>query len=173
VKAEAKDLEAWWADLSSSDAGKAHAAIGKLIAVPRQVVPLLRTALTPAESAPADRLAQLLKDLDSEEFEQREAASRQPAELEERVFPALERALQGNPSPEKRRRIEALLADPCGVRSPATVRCLRAVEVLEHIGTPEAKEVLQMLARGAPEARLTQSAKTSLERLAVRPGPAP
>jgi hypothetical protein len=45
---------------------------------------------------------------------------------------------------------------------------VRAIEVLEHIGTPDANELLQTLATGAPEARLTQEAKASLERLAKR-----
>jgi hypothetical protein len=43
---------------------------------------------------------------------------------------------------------------------------MRAVEVLEHIGTPDAREVLEKLTRGDPSARLTQEAKASLERLA-------
>ena len=50
---------------------------------------------------------------------------------------------------------------------------LRAVEVLERIGTPEARQVLAKLADGAPEARLTQEAKASLQRLAKRSAPGP
>ena len=42
---------------------------------------------------------------------------------------------------------------------------LRALEVLERIGTPEARQILLSLAKGAPEAALTQEAKASLERL--------
>jgi hypothetical protein len=44
----------------------------------------------------------------------------------------------------------------------------RALAVLERIGTPAAREFLQTLAEGMPEARLTQEAKASLERLARR-----
>ncbi len=47
---------------------------------------------------------------------------------------------------------------------------LRTVEVLEIAGTPEARQVLEQLAKGAPEARLTQEAKASLERLAKQQG---
>ena len=44
----------------------------------------------------------------------------------------------------------------------------RAVQLLEMLGSAEASQLLQELAQGAPEARLTQEAKASLERLAKR-----
>jgi hypothetical protein len=50
---------------------------------------------------------------------------------------------------------------------------LRAVEVLERIGNAEARRVLEALAKGAPEARLTREARTSLERLLGRTAAAP
>jgi hypothetical protein len=49
------------------------------------------------------------------------------------------------------------------------LRRLRAVAVLEHIGTPEARQVLENLAGGEPEARLTREAKASVARLSRRP----
>jgi WD40 repeat protein len=169
---EIQELEAAWADLASPDARKAHAAIWRLVAVPRHAVPLLRERLRPVPPVPADRLRQLLKDLDGSQFRQREAAGQQLAELEEQVEPALQDALKGNPSAEQRRRIESLLTGPRVVRSSEKVRALRAVQVLEQCNLPEAKQVLQTLATGAPEARLTQEAKASLERLAKRTDPA-
>jgi hypothetical protein len=42
---------------------------------------------------------------------------------------------------------------------------LRAVEVLEHVGTPDARRLLQELAHGLPGARLTSEAQPSLRRL--------
>jgi hypothetical protein len=42
---------------------------------------------------------------------------------------------------------------------------LRAVEALERIGTPEARQVLQALAKGAAGAVLTRAAQGALERL--------
>jgi hypothetical protein len=110
----------------------------------------------------------LIAGLDSSQFQERERASRELADLEEVAEPALEAALKAAPSPETRRRIGALLAAPRVVRSPAKLRHLRAVEVLEHVNTLEARHVIESLSQGAPEARLTQEAKASLERLAKR-----
>jgi hypothetical protein len=78
----------------------------------------------------------------------------------------LRKALQANPSPEQRERIAKLLEDlEKNVPIQALLAPVRAIEVLEHIGTAEARHVLTELAKGLPEARLTQEAKASLERL--------
>jgi hypothetical protein len=39
-------------------------------------------------------------------------------------------------------------------------------KIRNRIGTPEAKQLLEKLAQGAPEARLTREAKAAQERLA-------
>ncbi len=49
--------------------------------------------------------------------------------------------------------------------SPDMRRIVRAVELLERLGTAEAKGVLKTWAGGAPNARLTTEAKAALERL--------
>ena len=54
------------------------------------------------------------------------------------------------------------------VPGPETLRTIRAIMVLERIGTAEAQAVLETLAGGAPGARETAEAKASLERLAQR-----
>jgi RNA polymerase sigma factor (sigma-70 family) len=82
---------------------------------------------------------------------------------------ALQRLLANAPTAEARQRAEALLARLQGpITDPEIIRSLRAVEVLEHIATRDAKQLLQEVARGAPESRLTQEAKRSLGRLAKR-----
>jgi hypothetical protein len=92
----------------------------------------------------------------------------------ELTLPALRQALAEKPSLEKRQRIERLIEKPHGpITRPETLRALRAVAVLQDIATPEAKQMLATLAQGAPEARLTQEAKASLQLLAKRPLIAP
>jgi hypothetical protein len=82
----------------------------------------------------------------------------------------LQRALAEKPSLEARQRIIALLEKlRSPVTRPETLQALRAVAVLEDIATPEARQLLETLARGELEARLTQQAKASFDRLAKRP----
>jgi RNA polymerase sigma factor (sigma-70 family) len=173
VQASRQQLESWWTDLAGPDAPQAHVAIWKLVASPEQTLPLLRERLHPVAAIPANELRTLLADLDSNQFDRRQAAWQRLTDLEEQAEPILRQALQDNPSLEKRRRIESLLSVPRVVKSPDKLRDLRAVEVLEQIGTAEAREILKSLAKGAPEARLTQEANASLDRLAMRPAKTP
>lgn len=82
------------------------------------------------------------------------------------------KAIQNKPSVEVRRRVEQLLdkAENAHLRVDVQLlRSLRAVEVLERLATSEAGQVLQTLAKGNPQARLTQEAAAALQRLAKRP----
>jgi hypothetical protein len=165
---DAEGIAQAWADLAA-DSRKALAARWALGGTPEQAVRLLRERLQPARSADATRLRQLLADLDSDRFEAREQARKGLEELGELAAPALRQALKEEPSVEVRRRIEGLLEKLRGpVTRPEALRALRAVAVLEDIATPEASRLLEGLARGASEARLTQEVKASLERLARR-----
>jgi hypothetical protein len=169
----AKELDQWWSALAGKDAHAAWTAIWNMIEAPQSVVPFLRRRLRPAAALPADEVRRLLADLDSSDFARREAASKCLAEFDDRIVPALEDALKNAESAELRRRLKDLLPTSQMIRSPEALRQVRAVEVLEHMGTPEARRLLEELASGAPEARLTREAKVSTERLAKRSMPKP
>jgi hypothetical protein len=112
------------------------------------------------------RLNDLIADLDSDRFAVRQRASGELEQLGELAGPAMHRALAGEPSPEARRRLRRLVQKLGGpITSPEMLRLLRAVEVLEKVGTAEARKVLQALADGAPQATLTREAKAALLRL--------
>ena len=77
----------------------------------------------------------------------------------------LRQLLAGNPSLECRRRAELLLAKSENALSPEQLRLIRAVVVLEWIGTTEARELLGTLAKGEPESRLTRLAQAARARI--------
>jgi hypothetical protein len=166
-----KALASLWDDLGNADAARADRAIWALVAAQQQALPVLRKNLSPAP-APRPDWRVWIKDLDSEQFVVREKASRALEALGEKAYPLLQKTLTDAPPLEVRRRIEKLLGRlNYPLTSPKTIRELRAVEVLEHIGTAQARQVLQQLSLGAPGARLTDAARASLERLAKRKAP--
>jgi WD40 repeat protein len=167
-----KEVDKIWLELADEDAATAFRAITALAAVPDQALPWLRRHVRPAPGIGAQQTAQLIADLDHAEFAVREKATRELEKLDFAAEPALRHALAKPPSPEVRRRVQAVLAK-LGTRVPSgeEMRPLRAVEVLEQIGTPEVRQVLQGLADGAPDARLTQQAQNALRRLAGNAAP--
>jgi truncated hemoglobin YjbI len=124
----------------------------------------MKERLRPASEPNAEQIATWINDLDSDQFLVREKAGAELEKLGERTETALRKKLTEKASPELRRRIEQLLAK-MGQLTPDMLRALRAVEVLEHIGSSEARRVLEALATGAQSARLDSEAKASLERL--------
>jgi len=164
------EIELLWTGLGSSDGIRAYRAMWLMVAAARPSVSFLAERLRPQQPVEDARLERLIAELDSEQFKDRTRASQELEELGELAETALRKALASNQSLEVRRRVDNLLHKvETQTLSPKQLLFLRAFDVLEHIGTPEAKEVLQNLAKGAPEARLTQEAKASLERLSRRP----
>jgi WD40 repeat protein len=156
----------WWTDLASEDARRAYAAVWHLGQFPEQAVTFLQGHLQPAEEADPKKVRLLIADLENEVFETREKAFEALKALGGMAAPAIHRALDGQPSPEARRRLQSLVAQSMGlVTSPEILRGLRAIQVLEHAASPEARELLRKLAAGAAGARLTREAKAALERL--------
>jgi RNA polymerase sigma factor (sigma-70 family) len=164
-----EDLPRLWAGLAGEDARKAQASLRAMTAVPDLALPFLEQRLTPARAPDPERLRRLIADLDSEQFAVRKAASEELRHLDLLAEPALRKALDGKPSLESRRRIEALLAVYQGpARSDETRRIVRAIAVLELINSEGARRLLTKLSAGAPEARLTREARAALDRLARR-----
>jgi hypothetical protein len=164
----AAEVDRYWVALAGDDTEAAEDAIGYLGGAPaadRQTVPFLQRHLKAALPPDQTRLRRLIADLDSDQFATREKAQRELEGIGEDAAPALRKALAGGPSAEARRRIELVLQRPRPL-SPETLQAIRAVEVLETIGTADARQLLETIARGEPEAGLTRAARASLERLA-------
>jgi RNA polymerase sigma factor (sigma-70 family) len=169
AKLNAENTTGAWADLASADASRAFRARAMLASSPDEALPYLQKHLHAAKGADPQRLVRLLADLDSEQFSARDEAQNELATLGALAEPALRQILAKKPSLEATRRVQALLERLRGpITRPELLQSLRAVAVLEDIGTPTAGRLLEQLARGAPEARLTGEAKESLRRLDSR-----
>jgi WD40 repeat protein len=160
-----EELEAHWKSLRGTDAKRAHQAVWSLAAAAPKSVAFLGKHLSPVPSAPV--IDQWVTDLDNDSFAVREKAMLALTDLCDDAEPALRRALAEKPPLELRRRVETLLAE---LNQPAAVgkrlQLQRALAALEYADTKEARQFLEKLAAGAAEARLTQMARASLDRLA-------
>jgi hypothetical protein len=172
-----QQLEVSWADLANTDPATAYAAVRALQTAPVQVIPLLSERVRPvAPVADPKQLQRRIADLDDNNFTVRDRAQREIEKLGEPALSALRQALKDQPPLEMKRRLQALLADlepKLVVASPSRLRALRAVQVLESLGTAEARQLLQALAKGVAEASLTREARAALARLDKRPAAKP
>jgi RNA polymerase sigma factor (sigma-70 family) len=169
-----EDLDALWDNLAAADPARGYQAVWALAAAPGQALPLCRDRLLRPLAAKDPelprRLARLIADLDADDYEVREKATLELAKLGKAAEPAVRQALDNPASLEVRRRLERVLA-PLQEQGPTreTLQALRAVEVLEQVGTPAAQEVLKQVARDAGEVWLKQETQRALERLTRRP----
>jgi hypothetical protein len=86
--------------------------------------------------------------------------------LGESAVPALKQAAAAKPSLELRMRIRKLLEQlPLPALTAEEARNLRAIEVLECVASPQACKLLEILAKGAPDARQTIHAQAARQRL--------
>src|SRR5262245_11343739 len=172
-KLSAKDFEAIWDDFTLSDddgVKKAYRHICTLIGSPKQALTFLRARLKPVPAPDQKKIDQWLADLDSNDFNTRESASKELERIGALALPALRKKLDSQlPSLEVRRRMERIIEKTAGVvLSAEDLRATRAIEVLHGIGNAEAQELLTTLSRGAAGAKLTEDAKSALALLARR-----
>jgi WD40 repeat protein len=166
VELNANDLATLWDDLLGDDARKAFESIRRVAASPRQAVPHLRELVKPVVPADPSKVDRLIKQLDSDDFEDRNTATEELARLGDLAVPALQQLASGQPTLEARRRVDALLLRlTTGALTPEQVRVVRVVEALERAGTPDARQLLQALASGAPGALTTRQAQAALDRM--------
>ncbi|MBY0230613.1 MAG: hypothetical protein K2W96_15110 [Gemmataceae bacterium] len=139
-------------------------AMASLLKDQARALRLLGGKLVPVPHPPREA-GRWIEELGADSFEVR---TRAEAALEKRreACEGMMRAALDDASLEARMRLARLLA-PLDERAKegAGARMLRAIEVLERIGTKEARAVLRRLAEGAPGAALTEEARGALGRL--------
>lgn len=164
------DLDAAFEDLGAAYPKKAYRAIHLLAADPRRSIAYLGGCLKPVLGTAWPSTAQLIEDLDDDEFEVRQRASSFLAQIGAGVAPRLRAVLaEKGASPEVRLRAHKLLLqmEKTGL-TEGQRRSLRAVAALERIGTEDAQRLLRRISAGHPEAELTREAEESLRRLALQ-----
>ncbi len=98
------------------------------------------------------QVEELIGQLDHEQYKTREQAKADLNKIGEQILPALERALAGKVSLESKIRLEEMRGRLSSkILQGDRLRFYRAVEALERMGTPPARQLLQELAEGRRE----------------------
>jgi RNA polymerase sigma factor (sigma-70 family) len=158
----AAQLSSMWADLAGS-ARAAEPALWGFVRASAQSLPFLTERLSVPTPTRAE-LAELIVNLDSDQFPVRQKAVQALESLGEAAEESLHAALKGKPTIEARQRLEQILK----THAKHLIRKLRAIEVLEQIGTRDARRVLQMLVERSPNSRLGSAAGAASARLGKR-----
>jgi hypothetical protein len=159
--------ELLWELLGERDAAKAYLAICVLTGRPVEAVALIGKDLEPAPvvtDVPAE-IRRLIARLDAASFREREAAAKSLVDFGPETEALLKAALASKPSLEVRLRLERIL-ESLREPSPQQIRGIRAIEILERVGSVEAQRLLRRLASGRPGHPLTEDARATLGRLA-------
>jgi WD40 repeat protein len=159
-------LEALWEELGSADAAVAFKALRALLTSPAQAVALVKQRVAPAPVVTAAQVEQWLRDVGSDKYAVRQKATADLEYAGALAGPALRKALDGKPALESEQRMRKLLNAVEAGRAPgARLRQLRAVEILERIHSPVARQWLDALAGGMEGDLLTQEARLARMRL--------
>jgi len=164
------DLDSFWLELGDRDAPDANHALAGFAAAPEQTLPFFRKQLSAiGKQLEGSQYADLIAKLDDDSFKVREKAMRELALAGADAADALRRELNNSPSAEVKRRIEDLLGRLKTGGYSQRLRFLRALEVLERIGSPQAKNVLRSLVGQSLPPDLREEVQASLSRLGGKP----
>jgi len=152
--------EAQWSDLwqtlAGTDAKAAFRAVQAMKQQPREAALFLRAHLTLPIRPDDGYLQRRLQDLNSTAFSRRARAERDLIAAGDWAVPALRKFLAGDTGLEERIRAKKILER---IEGPEHWRVCRAMEILAHLKIPEARQVLETLARGAGELDLVREAR--------------
>src|SRR5262249_29910375 len=136
------EVEAIWSDLAGEDATKARQGVLKLTTAAGQAIPFLSERLKPAMRIAPEKIHGWISALESEKFTVRREAAVNLLKVGEQAVPALQKVLASAPQLETRKRIEELVDRLTGGSLSADqIRLVRAVEALERMRVPEARQL--------------------------------
>src|SRR5262245_44186845 len=167
--AQSYKLASCWQDLGSNDAAKAYRAMAGMFLEPDAAVTLLAKMRPPVKPADGPTIARWMDELGSDKFGVRDQARRKLEEQGVFARDALIKASKRELPLETLRRVEALLRRIEDARNdPEFVRNQRALEVLEQIGSQQAKRLLKQWVTGSAAAYLAKESAEMLQRLERR-----
>jgi WD40 repeat protein len=166
AKLTPQDLATLWDELGTAKGNSGYRAAIRLWWSPEESLAVLRQQLRPTTPQEVARVRTLIENLGDAKFSVRTKALLELEKLGDLAIPGLQKALEAPPTLETRLRIEKLLDKlVLGPPPAAHLQQLRALMVLEMIGTREAEALLDVLGRGEPDSWLTREARAAKERL--------
>jgi hypothetical protein len=169
AKLGAPERERLWLKLTGADAAEANRILASMRRAPVPAVAFLRTHLVPIAPPPPMQLKNLIDALVDDNPERRVEANHVLAQMEDLSRPELRRTLKTTQDPQIRKAVQQLLDKMEDQPIPrVALQQMRAIELLEQLDTPDARELLGELANGAPAARQTREALAALNRLIRR-----
>jgi WD40 repeat protein len=168
-----RDLKTCWVDLASEDAGIAYKSMWKLAGRPKETLAFLPSKIAGIGGVDRASIEKLVEDLRGDSFAKRQSATQELELCAGLARPFLLRALQEKPTLEMKARLEKIVEKagyPWRGISRDRLRGLRAVEVLETIGSQESRLALERLSREASDVGLAGEALNAVARLRDRLG---
>jgi WD40 repeat protein len=162
-------LEANWQDLAGDNVPAAFRAILAMEAAPEKALPFIDAHLQPVAAPGAERIGKLIADLDDESAKIRDKAEKELIALDHAADAQLLAAAEKD-LPQDVQECLHRIVEPEEALAPAGARLrgIRSLQILEEIGNAQARELLQKIAKGVPEAGLTREANAALVRLSAR-----
>jgi WD40 repeat protein len=151
-----------WNDLSDADTFRTYRAIRYLSADPKRAIALFEKNVKPVPPGDEARITQLIADLQNINGGTRRKAM---TELTTHGEAALGALTQLPPEQQNHQTVRAMIGKLSNKQPPADrMRTIKAVQILGQLGTDEAKQMLEKVAKGATGVRLTLEAKAALEK---------
>jgi hypothetical protein len=124
--------------------------------------------MSPKRALGSNEIDQLIEELDDEKFEVRQRSRRKLVEIGDVVVEELSQRIQITGSTNTVKLLKGIVSEI--ESSTEYLREVRALGVLEQLGTEAAKKLIRDFSEGASEARITKEAKRIVCRMRKRAG---
>jgi WD40 repeat protein len=164
-----QQLSDYWDALADSDAGIAADAAKALLSAQQAAMTLFTQRLTAGEAPNVEEIPKLIADLSGDDVKANLKAAARLKSFGSRASSHLFKALAARPPLAARKRLEEVLqAIGEFPVPPEALQRTRAIQLLEQIGSHDARNLLVKLAQTEPPTAASLDAKAALQRLELR-----